>query len=119
MNEYVGGYTDYLRQRKEEEKPAQKKQASAPKVVPEKPKSQRNKLTYKDQRDLDRLPEVMEKLEVKIQELETALADPDLFTKSPDKFQKVSADHAAAQQELSDAEERWLELEIMQEELNS
>ncbi|MBE7637105.1 ATP-binding cassette domain-containing protein [Sneathiella sp. P13V-1] len=119
VNEYVGGYTDYLRQRKEAEKPAPKKQSSAPKATPEKPKSQRNKLTYKDQRDLDRLPEVMEKLEAKIQELEIALADPDLFTKSPDKFQTLSTDHAAAQQELSDAEERWLELEIMQEELNS
>ncbi len=118
VREYVGGYTDYVRQRDEITKPAAKK-AAPEKPAPAKPKAQRAKLTYKDQRDLDRLPGVIEELEGKIAKLEEALADPDLFTKSPDKFQKLTGDHSAALAEKDAAEERWLELEILQEELSA
>ena len=116
--EYVGGYTDYVRQRDEITQPATKKTA-AEKPAAAKPKSQRAKLTYKDQRDLERLPDVIEELEAKITRLEEEMADPDLFTKNPDKFQKLTEEHSAAIAEKDAAEERWLELEILQEELSA
>ncbi|PHQ68697.1 MAG: elongation factor 3 [Sneathiella sp.] len=111
--EYVGGYNDYLRQRKQETKKAAK--ASTTKSVPQKTRGSRLKLTYKDQRDLDRLPAEIEKLEAEIAALERHLADPELFTKKPDLFNtKVATlkDHQVLKESYED---RWLELEIMQE----
>jgi len=62
---------------------------------------------------------VIEELEAKITRLEGEMADPDLFTKNPDKFQKLTEEHGAAIAEKDAAEERWLELEILQEELSA
>ena len=117
VHEYVGGYADYIRQRTEREKPkAQAKKAVQPQ---EKPKQSRGKLSYKDQRDLDRMPAVLEALEVKIVKLEAEMADPDLFTKNPDKFQKILDELTKSKAEYESSEERLLELEIMHEELTS
>ncbi|WP_448191168.1 ATP-binding cassette domain-containing protein [Azospirillum sp. sgz301742] len=115
--EYAGGYSDYLVQR-----PAAKASvvaaAAKPKPVAETaaPKA-RGKLTYKDQRELDELPGRMDKLGKEIAKLEAAMADPDLFTRDPAKFQKTSDTLHARQTEMSAAEERWLELEALREEL--
>ncbi len=118
VHEYVGGYADYIRQRDEKEKP--KEQVKKPAQSNEKPKSQsRGKLSYKDQRDLDRMPAVLEALEAQIAKLEGEMADPDLFTKNPDKFQKTLDELTKAKAEYESSEERLLELEIMYEELTA
>ncbi|WP_419798046.1 MAG: ATP-binding cassette domain-containing protein [Terasakiella sp.] len=118
VQEYPGGYEDYLRQR-----PAVKAVAEAKAKAVEKPKEQpkksKAKLSYKDQRELDMLPQKMEKLTAEKEKLESAMADPDLFAKSPDKFQKTSDELSAVQGELDACEERWLELEMLQEELSA
>jgi len=116
--EYAGGYSDYLVQRPaakappaaaSKPKPAEAAPAAAPKP--------RGKLSYKDQRELDELPGRMDKLTAEIAKLEAALADPDLFARDAAKFQKTSATLQARQTELAAAEERWLELEALREEL--
>ncbi len=114
--EYAGGYSDYLNQRptKTPTAPAAKPKAAAPSVAPAKP---RGKLSYKDQRELDELPTRMDALSAEIAKLESALADPDLFTRNPAKFQKTSEQLHAKQSDLAAAEERWLELEALREEL--
>lgn len=118
VSEYVGGYTDYLRQREVTEETSRISQKKVP--APEnKPKQPRKKLSYKDQRDLDRLPDVLEDLENKISKLEAEMADPDLFKNNPDKFQKVMETLSARKEEYEAAEERLLELEILQEELTA
>ncbi|MBL4906712.1 MAG: hypothetical protein JKX94_04610, partial [Sneathiella sp.] len=118
VEEYVGGYTDYSRQSSGMDKgAAKKKPLSADKSVAAKPKAARTKLSYKDQRDLDRLPGVIEDLERKINALEDELADPDLFTKLPGKFKETADALPNVRQKLEEAEERWLELEILQEEI--
>jgi len=117
VQEYPGGYEDYLRQRPQkqrEDAPAKAKPASKPKAAPKKAQA---KLSYKDQRELDMLPQKMEDLNAEKEKLEAAMADPDLFAKSPDKFQKTSDRLSAVQTELEKSEERWLELEMLQEEL--
>jgi ABC transport system ATP-binding/permease protein len=116
VDEYVGGYADYVRQRSPGEV---KKMASATKRVQAKPKVSRNRLSYKDQRDLDRLPTVISELEDKITQLEKAMSDPDLFNKNPEKFQKTMETLTATKEELAQSEERWLELEMMQDELSA
>ncbi|MEP3246158.1 MAG: ATP-binding cassette domain-containing protein [Sneathiella sp.] len=119
VDEYIGGYTDYVRQRNDLKPIKGRKSGAAEKEQPAKQKSARKRLSYKDQRDLDRLPDVIDVLQNKIKDLEAQLGDPDLFIKMPEKFQASTTELSETQAELEQAEERWLELEIMQEELTS
>ena len=117
VREYVGGYSDYLNQRPQA-KPADappKPKAASP-AEPAAPKV-RKKLSYKDQRELNELPGRLDKLTSEIAVLESRLADPDLYTRDPAGFQKTSATLSARQADLAAAEERWLELEALREEL--
>lgn len=119
VQEYPGGYEDYLRQRKENQQDAdnttKQKQTDQPKAPAKKPKG---KLSYKDQRELDMLPQKMEDLNVEKASLEQEMADPNLFSKNPDKFQEISDRLSAVQEKLDHCEERWLELEMLVEELS-
>lgn len=117
VDEYVGGYSDYRRAQKAETKKITK--AAKPKETSAKPAAPRKKLTYKDQRDYERLPAVIEELEAAIKALEADLANPDLFTKTPEKFKEKAAALAKAQSDKDEAETRWLELEILQEEISA
>src|SRR5690606_9750088 len=125
--EYAGGYSDMLAQRRgrdlEVATTARKmarsgstndgsKQASA---VPQ----PRRKLSFKEKHALDALPDTMAKLEAEIAALSDRLADPNLFTSDPHAFTATSERLAAAQTELGVAEERWLELELLKEELGA
>lgn len=120
VREYVGGYSDYRRVR-DEEKAAEAAPVKKPVKTPEKekPKTSSLRLSYKDKRDLDLLPGKMEKLEAEIVALEEKLAAPDFYSKDPDGFQKTADRLDACKAELDQAEERWLELEILQEELEA
>ena len=114
--EYPGGYSDYLRQKKAASgSPASAKSSSpAPKLERAKAPT---KLGYKDQRALEELQSRMPELEKEIAALEAALADPDLYARDPDGFHKTSERHDALKAELEKSEERWLELEMKREEL--
>jgi ATP-binding cassette subfamily F protein uup len=73
------------------------------------------KLNFKDQHELKTLPARMEKLQGAIAQLRTVLADPGLYARDAARFDKASAMLAQAEVELSGAEERWLELEMLRE----
>jgi ATP-binding cassette subfamily F protein uup len=73
------------------------------------------KLTYKDQRDLDRLPGDIERIEAEIAKAEQALHDPDLYARDPDRFRAVTDEVAKLRAEKHKAEERWLEVAAMAE----
>ena len=77
--------------------------------------SGKGKLSFKDQRDLDRLPGEVERLEREIAAAEAALHDPDLFMKHPDKFAALTRTIDAKRAEKDAAEERWLEVAAMAE----
>ncbi len=120
VSEYVGGYSDYIRQRPAPEaaaptgKSAQKTNAPRPADAPARPLK---KLSSKDARELDLLAKKIEDLGKEIATLEKRLADTALFARDPATFQ-VSADRmTAAVAERASAEERWLELEMKREEL--
>jgi len=118
IEEFVGGFSDYaaFRKSEEEEAAAPKKRESKPSApVSEKPSQPRAKLSYKDQRALDTLPDTIDKLGTEIEALGNELANPDLFTRDPKRFKAASARLEAAQTELDDAENRWLELEELRE----
>jgi ATP-binding cassette subfamily F protein uup len=111
----AGGYEDWVRQRapKVEAKKAAPK-AEAPAAPPPPKKA---KLSYKDQRDFDLLPKEIEKLEATIARDEAALADADLFTRDPKRFDTLMKAIETAREKKDAAEMRWLELAEMAENL--
>jgi len=119
LEEYVGGYSDALRQRGADSVAAAPK-PSAAKAAPAAPRAPKamTKLSYKDQRELDELPKKMEKLAAEIAAIEAKLADPAFYNRDPDGFAKQSARLSEAQAEHERAEERWLELEMLKEQVS-
>ena len=117
VSEYVGGYADYIRQR-----PAIASQSTSPKitsVVKESAPSIKTRLSYNQKRELEQLPEIMDRLSKEINVIETKLADPSFYEKHPQDFLKFTNDLAAKRQQLDTAEIRWLELEELQNEIKS
>jgi ATP-binding cassette subfamily F protein uup len=119
--EYAGGYSDMLAQRghgvgDEEPAPAKAKKPSAPK-----PRRTKNappgKLSFNDKHALESLPARITALEKEIAALHTQLTDSAFYLRDPKGFAAASARLEEAQTELAMAEERWLELEILREEL--
>jgi ATP-binding cassette subfamily F protein uup len=119
--EYAGGYTDMVAQRgrgvqarvvEKEVKPK-----SADKPAPSAPAQNRRKLSFNEQHDLKTLPKRMAELEAKIAKIQEILADADLYSRDPARFQKAMDALTQLQSELHAAEERWLELEMLREEL--
>ncbi len=115
VDEYPGGYADYLAQRKSlVEKPAPDAKIKAP---VSRPAGTRTRLTYKDQRELDQLPGRIADLENDIAKLESRLGDPDFYARDPQAFQTTNETLIARRSDLAAAEERWLELEAQREDL--
>ncbi|HEX8480276.1 MAG TPA: ATP-binding cassette domain-containing protein [Allosphingosinicella sp.] len=104
----AGGYEDWERRRRQPAAGASRP-AAAPKPSPAPPKAQ-TKLTYKDQRDYDLIPDRIQALEEQIARDEQALSDPDLYTRDPKRFAALTAAIDKARAERDTAEERWLEL---------
>jgi len=102
----AGGYEDWERKRAPR---AEAKKASV-KAAPPAPAQARSKLTYKDQRDYDLLPQRIEELDTAIARDEAALADPDLYTRDPARFAALSAAIDQARADKDAAELRWLDL---------
>jgi ABC transport system ATP-binding/permease protein len=115
VQEYTGGYSDYLTQRPRPEEPVTKARAAASGSDTARAKLP-TKLSYKEARELELLPSRLEKLADEIAKLEVRLADSALFTRDRAGFEASAARIDAARAELEDAEERWLELETKREE---
>jgi ATP-binding cassette subfamily F protein uup len=107
----AGGYEDWAKRRAPAKAaPVKKSAKAAPKpVAPSK------KLSFKDQRDFDRLPGEIEKLEAGIKADEAALADPDLYVRDPKRFAALMASIDKKRAEKDTAEMRWLEVAEMAE----
>jgi ATP-binding cassette subfamily F protein uup len=110
VQEYAGGYSDYLIQRPAPEAP--KAAAAAPKPAQERTRQASSRLSYKETRELDELPKRMEALTAEIARSEVLMADPNAYARDPAAFEAASRRMGTARQELAEAEERWLELEM-------
>ncbi|GJL98784.1 MAG: ATP-binding protein [Methyloligella sp.] len=127
--EYAGGYSTMMAQRKDEmknrsvqagEKPAKSKLSdneASGEHSQQKTAKKGAKLSYKDKYALETLPKQIEELEAQIAVHNKALEDPDLFTKNPTRFNEAMEGISALTAEHQAAEERWLELEMMREEI--
>jgi len=116
----AGGYEDWVRQRgsvallKKIDRPTPSPlRGSSP------PAGGRGKLSYKDQRDLDRLPGEIERIEAEIAADEAALHDPDLYARDPGRFAALTKKIEAKRVEKEAAEQRWLEVAEMAEGLSA
>ena len=110
VRSYPGGYADYVAQRgRREEKPAQTAAPVQPKVAAPQPQSK--KLSYKEQRELDALPERIDSLEKELDSIREALADGTIYRSDPAKAQSLTERLPLAEAELEAAVERWAELE--------
>ncbi|HEY6255611.1 MAG TPA: ATP-binding cassette domain-containing protein [Xanthobacteraceae bacterium] len=120
--EYAGGYSDMLAQRGQtlaDKKPTRPKGAAAGRPVPPpgEPKAGRRRLSFNEKHALETLPQQIASLQAKVRQLQQALDDPGLYARDRTAFAEISSSLAATQLELSTAEERWLALEILREEI--
>ena len=119
----AGGYEDWIRKRYQEHRsPAKAKADSGAKTASSsspglRPSTGNSKLTYKDQRDYDRLPGEIERLESAVAADEQALSDPDLYTRDPKRFAELTERIARHRADIEAAEVRWLEVAEMAESL--
>ncbi len=109
VNEYVGGYDDWLRQRKPDIVQNKKTQTKEykPKQSSDKPK----KLSYKDKLELESLPEKIEQLELELEQLQTELADPGFYQQNSTVISQTNNRLHSIQTALEEAYQRWEELE--------
>ncbi|MGF2880767.1 ATP-binding cassette domain-containing protein [Acinetobacter johnsonii] len=113
IDEYIGGYQDYLQQRPDQtavdQKSAVKKAAA--KAEANAAPAKKVKLSYKDQRALEQLPAEMEALEKEQAEINASLADGSLFISDADKAMTLSNRLTEIDELLLEKLERWEELE--------
>jgi ATP-binding cassette subfamily F protein uup len=121
--EYAGGYTDMLAQRGEDLTRAAMKPA-IPKAVneakeapPRESKPGKRKLSFHEKHALETLPKTILALSAEVRALHGRLDDPGLYARDRKSFEETSAALAATQGELAAAEAKWLELEILREEI--
>ena len=123
--EYAGGYSDMLNQRRgaAPRKAEDKAEKAAPLQKSERRDHRRHrpsaKLSFKEKHALETLPTQIDKLHTEIAALHDKLGRADLYSKDPGAFGTATARLGAAQTELAMAEERWLELEMLREELEA
>jgi ATP-binding cassette subfamily F protein uup len=122
----AGGYEDWVRKRYEAARtPAKAGAKAAGSAVPSaqatspgpRPAPGNRKLSYKDQRDYDRLPGEIERLQAEAAADEAALHDPDLYTRDPERFAALTERIARNRAEIEAADYRWLEVAEMAEQL--
>ncbi len=129
VNEYVGGYSDWVRQGgklppapwafdaagvdKGARSEGGEKSNSTPSEAAPKPAKKTVKLSYKLQRELDNLPTAIESLEAQIADFEATVADPGFYQQDAETVTETLEALSAKQVELDAAMERWMELEAM------
>lgn len=112
VGDYVGGYTDWLRQRvdtpvvKTQVREAVKPVAAPPAAAPAK-----RKLSFKETRELESLPGLIETLESEIASLTDALSDPQFYSRDAAAITAHNAKIADTQARLDAAYARWAELD--------
>ncbi len=121
--DYAGGYSDMVAQRghgvraRADATPDAPAKPAAPKPAAAAPMAAaRKKMSFKDQHELETLPARMRKLEAEIGKLKEILADPGLYARDRARFDKATELLVKAETGLAEAEERWLELEMLREE---
>ncbi len=116
IQEYVGGYSDWLRQGHALAETDSPHDAKARKRRTAERRQQRKptKLSYKHQRELDQLPAKIESIEASIVDMQQKIADPGFYSQDHEFVQAAVQELADAEATLEQHVERWSELETLQ-----
>jgi len=117
--EYAGGYSDMLSQRGPVMAAAPQVATKVRAATESRPQrgSTPRRMTFKDRHALETLPARIAALQADVERLSAALADADLYARDPARFSATTMALEAAQTALAAAEEQWLTLEMLREEL--
>ncbi len=120
--EYAGGYSDMMIQRgsdltRESRKAEPQKTTKEPPSIAPGPQPAKRRMTFKDKHALEALPKTIAALQAEADALQTRLDDSQFYGRDRAEFEKVTAALAKLQHDIAAAEEQWLELEILREEL--
>jgi ATP-binding cassette subfamily F protein uup len=121
LREYVGGYSDWLRQGKalaEVDDPSVDPGVDATHTE-NRPKQKTKKLSYNEQRELEQLPRQIEELETKVDSLLKKISAGDFYAQDREETRPILQKFAKAQQALDMNLERWTELEDQQQQYQS
>jgi|TARA_B110000977_G_scaffold101998_1_gene133478 ATP-binding cassette subfamily F protein uup len=114
VKEYVGGYSDWVKRGKqlsEKDTPNQDNARAADESRARDAVEKKQKLSYQLQRELDGLPERLEKLEQEINYLQEQIAQPEFYEQSFDITSEAMDTLSRLQKELDQVMDRWAELE--------
>ena len=121
-NVYAGGYTDMVAQRgegvtaktaKADAKPVREKSQAPPSGAP------KRRLSFNDKHALETLPARIAALEAGVATLTRTIADPGLYARDRTAFDKATAALGKAQADLAAAEDEWLRLEELREQVEA
>ncbi len=111
VGEYVGGYEDWIRQRKPMEMPGEKKTSSKKKRYRQNKKrnklSEKKKLGFNEKRELDSLPDKIGVMENQQTELEQNISQSNFYQQDKETISQTMASMKQLQEELQKAYERW------------
>ncbi|MBN9451926.1 MAG: ATP-binding cassette domain-containing protein [Bosea sp.] len=122
--EFAGGYSDMLAQRGRgvgaKARPVEKAAPAASKTAASAPaaSASRRKLSFNEKHALETLPKKIDALQAEAAKLNAAVAG-DLYTRDPKLFAKATTRLEEVAREIGEAEERWLELEMLREEIGA
>ncbi|MGC6472221.1 MAG: ABC-F family ATP-binding cassette domain-containing protein [Parvibaculales bacterium] len=119
--EYAGGYSDMLSQKTEPSGRGQAvtldKLAEVGRIKPETKPKKLQKLSYKHKYALENLPGEIDALTDAVADIKKQLEDSALFANNPERFHELAETLEAKQNRLLEAENEWLELELLREEI--
>lgn len=131
VREYVGGFSDYVRQRPDSDRfgsglPNRAAKIAATSTVVASPNqttkpsparqiagNAKRKLSFKESRELESLPATMEALEAKISQRNDALMDPVVYKDAPERIVQIHSELQNIEAELEACFARWEELEAL------
>lgn len=114
VNEYIGGYDDWQRQSEEKREDATEKIPAKTAPV-RRPCERPRKLSFKEQRELEALPQRIEALEAEQQQLYQTMGDPLFFQKRKEEITRINDRASSLEGELAEAYQRWETLEGLPE----
>jgi len=120
--EYAGGYSDMLAQRggdlaREARGPEASRQDRPAAAAPAPAPTAKRRMSFKDKHALETLPAAIAKMQQEAGALQAHLNDPEFYVKDRTAFEKTTSALGELQQKIAAAEEQWLALEIMREEM--
>jgi ABC transport system ATP-binding/permease protein len=111
IQEYVGGYEDWLRQRSVRSAAVDNRETAQPSKPRDAGNAAKKKLSFKEKREMEELPKTIQRLEAEQEQLRERIASPGFYKESPDAITGALARIDELKDSLHDAYARWDELD--------